>query len=63
MKIKGQQQISVHLPTVLHERLRLLSYEQHKSQTKIICEALVLYDEVIRRQRAEQARAEQEASS
>ena len=52
MKIKGTQQISVHLPEELHKRLRLLSYETHKSQTKIIVEALVLYNEVVRRQRA-----------
>ena len=49
------RQINARLPEPLYTRLRQLSYELHKSQTKIITEALVLYDDVVKRRRAREA--------
>ena len=43
------RQVNVRLPQVVYDRLRLLNYELHKSNTKIITEALVLYDEAQQR--------------
>ena len=46
------RQVNVRLPQVVYDRLRLLNYELHKSNTKIITEALVLYDEAQQRAKA-----------
>ena len=43
------KQISARLPTKVYEDLRLLSHELHRSQTKIIVDALVFYIGLARR--------------
>ncbi len=43
------KQISLRLPPQAYESLRRLGFELHRSHTRIVLEALVLYEEVLRR--------------
>ncbi len=51
-KDERPREVTVRLPGALAERLRRLSYEEHRSQNKILTDAFTLYDEVVRRRRA-----------
>lgn len=57
-KAGDPRQISVRLPPQVYDGLRRNSYELHKSQTKIIVEALILYDDLAKRRKAATARPE-----
>ncbi len=50
-KVERPREVTVRLPGALAERLRQLSYEEHRSQNKILTDAFTLYDEVVRRRR------------
>ena len=46
------RQIPVRIPQALYDNLRRHSYELHKSQAKIIAEALTLYLDLVDRRKA-----------
>jgi hypothetical protein len=57
------KQISVRLPAALYDELRLDSYEERRSQTKIIIEALVLRHAVKLQQKAKALEEQKRAKS
>ena len=56
------QQISHRVPPETYKTLRRLSYELHRSQTRIIIESVKVYDELVTRAKRDRLAREKAAS-